>query len=248
MTIKNKNTLNTVIIIPARIDSSRLKKKLLRNISGLPMIVRVAQNAENLKMGRVIVGTDSREIYNECEKNNLETMMTKSSHKSGTDRVYEVYKILNKDFDLIINLQGDLPIFKKDLLEKTIKLFSDDSVDIGSAVCDLEDSEINDNNIVKAKVILDDYDEGFALDFMRTVDCTKNIYHHIGVYIYKPNILKEFVSVLQSKREKERNLEQMRAMDNNYKIKLLKVGHNPPSVDTIEDLKKIRLHFKKNNF
>ncbi len=227
MTIKNKKTLNTVIIIPARIDSSRLKKKLLRNISGLPMIVRVAQNAENLKMGRVIVGTDSREIYNECEKNNLEAMMTKSSHKSGTDRVYEVYKILNKDFDLIINLQGDLPIFKKDLLEK---------------------SEINDNNIVKARVVLDDYDEGFALDFMRTVDCTKNIYHHIGVYIYKPNVLKEFVSLLQSKREKERNLEQMRAMDNNYKIKLVKVGHNPPSVDTIEDLKKIRLHFKKNNF
>ena len=103
--------------------------------------------------------------------------MTKSSHKSGTDRVYEVYKILNKDFDLIINLQGDLPIFKKDLLEKTTKLFSDDSVDIGSAVCDLEDSEINDNNIVKARVVLDDYDEGFALDFMRTADCTKNIYH-----------------------------------------------------------------------
>ena len=72
MTIKNKKTLNTVIIIPARIDSSRLKKKLLRNISGLPMIVRVAQNAENLKIGRVIVGTDSREIYNECQKNNLE--------------------------------------------------------------------------------------------------------------------------------------------------------------------------------
>ena len=172
MTIKNKKTLNTIIIIPARIDSSRLKKAV-KNISGLPMIVRVAQNAENLKMGRVIVGTDSREIYNECEKNNLEAMMTKSSHKSGTDRVYEVYKILNKDFDLIINLQGDLPIFKKDLLEKTTKLFSDDSVDIGSAVCDLEDSEINDNNIVKARVVLDDYDEGFALDFMRTVDCTK---------------------------------------------------------------------------
>ena len=76
----------------------------------------------------------------------------------------------------------------------------------------------------------------------------KKYLSHIGVYIYKPNVLKEFVSLLQSKREKERNLEQMRAMDNNYKIKLVKVGHNPPSVDTIEDLKKIRLHFKKNNF
>ena len=240
MTIKNKKTLNTVIIIPARIDSSRLKKKLLRNISGLPMIVRVAQNAENLKMGRVIVGTDSREIYNECEKNNLEAMMTKSSHKSGTDRVYEVYKILNKDFDLIINLQGDLPIFKKDLLEKTTKLFSDDSVDIGSAVCDLEDSEINDNNIVKARVVLDDYDEGFALDFMRTVDCTKNIYHHIGIYIYKVTTLKKFVGLKQSPNEISLKLEQLRALDNNIKIDVVFANSIPVGVDTNEDFLEIK--------
>ena len=240
MTIKNKKTLNNVIIIPARIDSSRLKKKLLRNISGLPMIVRVAQNAENLKMGRVIVGTDSREIYNECEKNNLEVMMTKSSHKSGTDRVYEVYKILNKDFDLIINLQGDLPIFKKDLLEKTTKLFSDDSVDIGSAVCDLEDSEINDNNIVKARVVLDDYDEGFALDFMRTVDCTKNIYHHIGVYIYKASTLKKFVSLNQTSNEISLKLEQLRALDNNIQIDVVFANSKPIGVDTNEDFLEIK--------
>ena len=74
------------------------------------------------------------------------------------------------------------------------------------------------------------------------------MYHHIGVYIYRPNVLKEFVALPQSEKERSRSLEQMRAMDNNYKIKLVKVSHNPPSVDTIDDLKKIRLHFEKNDF
>ena len=74
------------------------------------------------------------------------------------------------------------------------------------------------------------------------------MYHHIGIYIYRPKVLKEFISLPQSEKEKERSLEQMRAMENNYKIKLVKVSHTPPSIDTIYDLKKIRLHFEKNDF
>jgi 3-deoxy-manno-octulosonate cytidylyltransferase (CMP-KDO synthetase) len=212
------------------------------------MIVRVARNAKNLRIGRVIVGTDSREIYDECQKNNIETVITMTSHKSGTDRVFEVYNKIKEEFDLVVNLQGDLPIFKKELFKKMIKLFSDKSVDMGSAVCDLNEEEIEDNNIVKAKVKLDKDNTGYALDFLRKINCKNNMYHHIGVYIYRPNVLKEFVTLPQSEKERSRSLEQMRAMDNNYKIKLVKVSHNPPSVDTIDDLKKIRLHFEKNDF
>ena len=238
-----------VIIIPARLKSIRLKKKLLREINGLPMIIRVAQSAKELKLGRVIVGTDSKEIYHLSYKNDVESMMTKEEHKSGTDRINEVYNNIQDEFDLIVNLQGDLPIFRKELFEKTIKLFVDDSVDIGSAVCDLKDEEILDRNIVKAEVNLDKGHSGFAIDFVRTpFQQTRNLYHHIGIYVYRPNILRKFVKLSQSKSEKERSLEQMRAMDNNLKIKLVKVSHNPPSVDTIDDLKKIRLHFKKNDF
>mgnify|MGYP001442989843 CR=1 FL=1 len=99
----------------------------------------------------------------------------------------------------------------------------------------------------KFKVNLDENNSGFAIDFIRVCKSHSNLYHHIGIYIYKPNILKKFVELPQSLREKERKLEQMRAMDNNFRIKLVKVSHNPPSVDTIKDLQKIRLHFKKNN-
>ena len=243
---KNKKK-RIIIIIPARLKSMRLEKKLLRKVDGLPMIITVAKNAEKLKLGRVVVGTDSSEIQKICEKYNIESMITKTDHNSGTDRIYEVYTKIKDEFDLIVNLQGDLPIFRKELLEKTIELFMDNSVEIGSAICDLKNDEILDINVVKAKVKLDENNSGFAIDFIRVCKSHSNLYHHIGIYIYKPNALKKFVKLPQSLREKERKLEQMRAMDNNFKIKLVKVSHNPPSVDTIKDLQKIRLHFKKNN-
>jgi len=244
---KNKKRYKVIIIIPARIKSLRLRKKLLKNIAGLPMIVRVAKNAESLKIGRVIVGTDSLEIFNVCRNEGIETIITKRKHESGTDRVQEVFEVVAKDYDLIANLQGDLPIFNKDLFSKTISLFSDSSVDIGSAVCELDNKEMDDQNIVKAKVSLDKNDIGFAEDFKRIIKRKKDHYHHIGMYIYRPSILEKFVKLKQSKKEKERKLEQMRALENKINIKLVKISYNPPSVDTQDDLRKIRLIFKKNN-
>ena len=93
---KNKKSQRVLIVIPARIKSLRLNKKLLKNIAGLPMIVRVAKNVENLKIGRVVVGTDSLEIFNVCRNENIETIITKRKHESGTDRVQEVYELINK--------------------------------------------------------------------------------------------------------------------------------------------------------
>ena len=137
------------------------------------MIVRVAKNAENLKIGKVVVGTDSLEIFNVCRNENIKTIITKRNHKSGSDRVQEVYEIMNEKFDLIVNLQGDLPVFKSDLLEKTISLFSDSSVDIGSAVCELSDEEMIDKNIVKAKANLNKDGIGVAEDFRRQIKIKK---------------------------------------------------------------------------
>ncbi len=244
---KNKKLPRIVIIIPARLKSSRLRKKLLRKIDSLPMIIRVAKNAKKLELGRVVVGTDSLEIFNVCKNYNVETLMTKRIHKSGTDRVYEVYSLIKEEFDLIINLQGDLPVFTKELFKKIINLFSDDLVDIGSAICDLTQNEFNDENVVKAKVKLDENNTGFAKDFNRTFEHKENLYHHIGIYVYRPSVLRKIVNLSQTKKEQNRRLEQMRAMDNNFKIKLVKIPYLPPSVDTENDLKKIRLHFKKNN-
>jgi 3-deoxy-manno-octulosonate cytidylyltransferase (CMP-KDO synthetase) len=242
----NKKNKSLLIIIPARLDSTRLSKKLIRKISGVPMILRVAQSATNTNLGDVIVATDSKQIHNLCQKQNVDSIITPTDIKSGTDRVYYAYEKLKKKYDLILNLQGDLPIFTKEVLEKTVCLFNDKKTEIGSAVCDLHVSELEDKNIVKAKILFENNNEGFAIDFCRVIKSQKSFYHHIGLYIYTHDSLKKFVKLKQSKNELKRNLEQMRAMDNKMRIKLVKVKEVPPSVDTFEDLQKIRLLFRKN--
>jgi len=210
------------------------------------MIIRVAESALKANLGDVIVATDSRQIQNLCKKEKVDSIITPTDIKSGTDRVYYAYEKLRKKYDLIMNLQGDLPIFNKGVLEKTVCLFDDKTTEIGSAVCDLNNSELKDKNIVKAKVILDKNNEGFAIDFCRIIENKEIFYHHIGIYTYSHHSLKKFIKLSQSQNELKRKLEQMRAMDNNMKIKLVKVKEIPPSVDTFEDLKKIRLLFRKN--
>ena len=101
--------------------------------------------------------------------------------------------------------------------------------------------------MIKANVILDKKNEGFAKDFVRVIKSKKNFYHHIGLYIYTPISLEKYVNLKQTSNEINRSLEQMRAIDNKMKIKVVKLKNNPPSVDTMEDLKKIRLLFKNNN-
>ena len=242
---KIKKNHKIIIIIPARLKSSRLSKKLLRTIHGKPMIQRVAEHAKNLGFKDVIVATDSDEIFNLCKQTKIRVIMSLKKHESGTDRVYEAYELQKKQYDIIINLQGDLPLFDRNLLDGLIKLFDDDKVQIGTAVCNLENDEVEDENIVKARVLLEN-NIGYVKDFKRKISSKLNYYHHIGVYAFRPKVLKKFINLNQSKNEVQRKLEQLRAMDNNLKIKTVKVDYNPPSVDTINDLRKIRLIFKKN--
>ena len=242
---KIKKNHKIIIIIPARLKSSRLSKKLLRTIHGKPMIQRVAEHAKNLGFKDVIVATDSNEIFNLCKQTKIRVIMSLKKHESGTDRVYEAYELQKKQYDIIINLQGDLPLFDRNLLDGLIKLFDDDKVQIGTAVCNLENDEVEDENIVKAKVLLEN-NIGYVKDFKRKISSKLNYYHHIGVYAFRPKVLKKFINLNQSKNEVQRKLEQLRAMDNNLKIKTVKIDYNPPSVDTINDLRKIRLIFKKN--
>ena len=165
--------------------------------------------------------------------------MTSINHESGTDRVYEAYKKRKKNFNLVINLQGDLPYFTNELLLKTIDLFNDNTTQIGTAVCELEDHELNDLNVVKSNVKWTGEGVGKALDFIRTSK-KKDLFHHIGIYVYTPKILEKFVKLKRTKNEISRKLEQMRALDNSITISIAKVKYNPPSVDTLSDLKQIR--------
>ena len=242
--IKKKS--NTIILIPSRLESSRLKNKPLKLINGIPMIVHVAMRAEKLGIGDVFVASGNKKISNILEKFKIKSVITSPDHKSGTDRIYEAFSHFNKkNYQYIVNLQGDLPLFHDCLIPNTIKILDDKSVDIASAICELKKKEFNDSNIVKAIVKLKEDNSGFSTDFRRKINNSTDCFHHIGIYVFRPETLKKFVNLKSSVLEKKRNLEQMRALENGMRIKLVKVKDSPLSVDTPKDLKKIRYLFKK---
>ena len=150
-----------------------------------------------------------------------------------------------KNIKLIINIQGDLPYFSRELITKLIFLMRDKTVEVGTAVTELKKNEINDPNIVKACANLNKFGIGKATDFKRNIDSLRNYYHHIGVYAFKPESLGIFVKLSSTKLEKKRKLEQMRALENNMNLKVIKVLEKPLSVDNIKDLKKARNFFKR---
>ena len=116
----NKKNKSLIIIIPARLKSKRLSEKLLRKINRLPMIVRVANAANRTNLGEILVATDSEKIKKVCNENGIKSIITSPNIKSGTDRVFEAYKTIGKEYDLIVNLQGDLPIFNSELIKSIV--------------------------------------------------------------------------------------------------------------------------------
>ena len=210
------------------------------------MIVKVAKKSKNLNVGDVVVASGNEEICKVLNKFNIKNVLTSKNHKSGTDRIYEAFKKICEDGnELIINIQGDLPYFSASLIFSIIELMKNKNVDIGSAVCGLEQNELHDYNVVKAEVIFENK-FGYATNFLRKTDHFTNFYHHIGIYAFRPSTLKKFVHLKQTQAEVSRGLEQMRALNNNMKIGLVKVSNNPVSIDSIDDLKKIRLLLRKN--
>ena len=124
--IKTNKKKKVLIIIPARLESTRLPNKVLRLISGIPMIVRVAKRAETLKFAEVIVASGNKEICNVLDNYDVKNILTSKKHKSGTDRIFEVYKKIKKEnYEIIINLQGDLPIFKDVLINSLLLIMQD---------------------------------------------------------------------------------------------------------------------------
>ena len=139
-----------------------------------------------------------------------------------------------------------MPYFKKELLTETLSLLEDDQVDIGTAACLLDPADYKNPNVVKVQVSFKNK-QGFAQDFNRKVKSVNQCYHHVGIYAFRPKSLENFVMLRQSKNEKQRRLEQMRALDNGMKIKVALINSKPFSVDTKEDLKKIRNFLKHKN-
>ena len=237
---------NTAIIIPTRLGALRFPNKPLVKINNIPMIIHVVNRAKESRVGEVFVATPDEEILNIVNKNGGKAILTNKDHSSGSDRVYEVYsKELKNNFDLIINLQGDMPNIKPNAILRLEKFMRNDNCDIGTMASHIKNkNEISDINVVKVYIEEKLKENNFlaAKDFFRTKKISSNegIYHHIGIYAFTNAALTKYVKLSRSKLEIERNLEQMRAMENNLIIKVGLCNSNPLSVDTEQDLIKIR--------
>ena len=236
---------NTAIIIPTRLGAKRFPNKPLEKINNVPMIIHVLNRAKESKVGEVLIATPDTEIFQIVEDNGGKAILTKENHQSGSDRVYEAYiKEIKGDVELIINLQGDMPNIQPDSISKLVNLMQNNDCDIGTlASCIKNKSDITNPNVVKVYTEQALKDDNFlkAKDFFRVKNNLNNerIYHHIGIYAFTNIALTKYVKLERSRLEIERNLEQMRAMENNLIIKVGLCASLPLGVDTKEDLVRV---------
>ncbi len=237
---------NTAIIIPARLAATRLPNKPLIKIHDKTMIQHVWERANESNLGRVIVATDSEEIKKIIENTGGVACLTSIDHQSGTDRIYEALQKCDSENEIeyIINLQGDIPSIDPHALSAVLKLLENKEVHIGTLVAKIRDeSDLHKSQIVKALCMFQENKINTkAINFERQPkDITiNNLYHHIGIYSYTRDSLKQFVSLDQTNREKEEKLEQLRALENNMHIEAGLIDFLPIGVDTPEDLEVIK--------
>ena len=230
----------TVILIPSRLAATRLPGKPLLKINGVSIISNVFKKAKEADIGEVYVATEDKEILDDVKLNGGNAILTSNKHKTGSDRIFECYEKLNlKNINYIINLQGDEPNIDVNDLKHLNKLIQTNKSEIGTLAAEIEDQhKLNDENIVK--VITDNkiHNENFttAKDFKRKVENSNlNIYHHLGVYAYKPEVLKKLIKLKQTDNEIKNRLEQLRAIENGIKINVGLAKFCPIGVDTMED-------------
>ena len=221
--------------------ATRLPGKPLLKINNLSIISHVFKRAEEANIGEVVVATEDQEILEDVLKNGGKAVLTQSDHKTGTDRIFEAYKKLDiKNVDYILNLQGDEPDINKDDIVNLNNFMIEYQAEFGTLAAKIKNDKILSNkNVVKVitQSKLRENNFPIALNFTRDNLSTdsQNIYHHIGIYSYKISILEKFISLKQTNNEKEKKLEQLRALDNNLKINVALAKSSPIGVDTEED-------------
>ena len=230
----------TVILIPSRLSAKRLPGKPLLKINGISIISHVVKKAKEADIGDVYVATEDKEIIDDVNLNGGKAILTSKKHKTGSDRIFECFEKLDLiDINYIINLQGDEPNIDLNDLKHLYKLININKPEIGTMAAKIENkSKLNDENVVKVITENKITNENFpiALDFKRRAnDQIINIYHHIGIYAFKPEILKKIINLKQTKNEIKNRLEQLRAMENRIKINVALAKFSPIGIDTMED-------------
>ncbi|OGG82385.1 3-deoxy-manno-octulosonate cytidylyltransferase [Candidatus Kaiserbacteria bacterium RIFCSPLOWO2_02_FULL_56_11] len=235
-----------VIIIPARMASTRLPGKPLADINGIPMVVRVFRQARAANIGPVIVAAAEAEIADAITKEGGESVLTDPALASGSDRVHaaiEAYDPIGK-FDAVINLQGDLPNINPEALRAVETTLEEGGADIATLAAPIADPADYDNpNVVKPIVAWESGGQkGRALYFTRAraPGGEGELYHHIGIYAFTRAALRRFVALPPSPLEKRERLEQLRALEEGMRIDVARVGEVPLSVDTTSDLERAR--------
>ncbi len=237
--------MKTIVIIPSRLAATRLPNKPLLKINGLSIISHVFKKAVQADIGEVFVATEDQEIVDDVKINGGQAILTSSSHRTGTDRIYEALKRLDRsDIDLVMNLQGDEPLIDiGDIINLRDQMIRNQSK-LGTLA-----SKINDHNLLDqqsiVKVVTDENLEisNFpkAKNFVRKlIDSGENIYKHLGIYCFERETLKNFTSLKQSVNEVKNNLEQLRALDNNININVALAKGSSVGVDTQEDFVAIK--------
>jgi 3-deoxy-manno-octulosonate cytidylyltransferase (CMP-KDO synthetase) len=232
--------MRTIAVIPARLASTRLPRKMLREIAGKPLIgwVYEAVRSSSLLVD-VIVATDSTEILETCRNNHWKAQMTSSAHRSGTERVHEIAASVSAD--IYLNVQGDEPMVRPEQLATLIEVMSDPRVEVGTLKTPCAPGEIENPNAVKVVTAL----EGNALYFSRAAipfDRDRTLpryYKHLGLYAYRKTALEQFVSWPESALEKVERLEQLRFLENGIRINVGETPFDSIGVDTEEDLERV---------
>ncbi|MCI6086830.1 MAG: 3-deoxy-manno-octulosonate cytidylyltransferase [Selenomonas sp.] len=238
----------TLCVIPARYASTRLPGKPLKDIAGEPMICRVYDRASLAQRTEAtVVATDDKRIETVVEAHGGHAVMTKKDHPTGTDRLAEVAEKL-PDYDLIINVQGDEPLIDPDLIDSLAAAFDDDpELQMATVKTEIADEaeQANPNNV---KVVTDK--NGYALYFSRSLlpyprhHLGIPVYKHIGIYAYKRDFLLKYAKLEPTPLERAESLEQLRALENGYRIKVIETTSRFVGVDTEEDLAEVNRIYK----
>ena len=241
--------MKVLCVIPARYASTRLPGKPLADIAGKPMVCRVYERAvQASRVAETLVATDDERVYEAVQAEGGKVMMTAKDHPTGTDRLAEVAAAF-PDMELIINVQGDEPLIEPKLIDALAAVFDDDAeLQMATVMTAMQDKaeQQNPNNV---KVVTDQ--QGYALYFSRSLlPYPRNaagtpVYKHIGIYAYKRDFLLKYAKMQPTPLEQAESLEQLRALENGYKIKVVQTDYRFVGVDTAEDLKLVNEIYRK---
>jgi 3-deoxy-manno-octulosonate cytidylyltransferase (CMP-KDO synthetase) len=234
--------MRVVAVIPARLASTRLPRKMLREICGVPLLARVYEGVRrSSSLEKVLVATDSEEIKLFCEQQGFNFQMTSAAHRSGTERVHEVATVIPAD--VYLNVQGDEPLTRPEHIESLIGLMRDSGAEVGTLKTPAADVDVNNPSAVK--VVTDS--AGRALYFSRaTIPHDRDgirppYYKHLGFYAYRKAALEQFVGWPESSLERSERLEQLRFLENGVPIYVAETPFDTVGVDTEEDLRRVEV-------